>query len=133
MAERVTFSFCPLCAGRLDPHGGAGGRPACPACDYVQYPDPKVAAGGVFELDGGILLVRRNHDPMYGRWSFPSGYVDAGEVVEEAAVREVLEETAVEVRIDRLLGSTAERRARSSSSPSPERRPAASRVRARRR
>ncbi len=104
MAERVTFSFCPLCAGPLDPDGGPGGRPTCAACDYVQYADPKVAAGVVVELDGSILLVRRNHDPMYGRWSFPSGYVDAGEVVEEAAVREVLEETAVEVRIDRLLG-----------------------------
>ena len=104
MAERVTFSFCPLCAAPLDPDGGPGGRPVCAACDYVQYADPKVAAGVIVELDGGILLVRRNHEPMYGRWSFPSGYVDVGEVVEEAAVREVLEETAVEVRIDRLLG-----------------------------
>ena len=48
--------------------------------------------------------MRRNHEPMYGRWSFPSGYVDRGEAVEDAARREVLEETAVEVAIDRLLG-----------------------------
>ena len=41
---------------------------------------------------------------MLGRWAFPSGYVDAGEVVEEAALREVREETGVEVALDRLLG-----------------------------
>lgn len=41
---------------------------------------------------------------MMGRWSFPSGYVDAGENVEDAAVREVEEETGIKVSIDRLLG-----------------------------
>ena len=41
---------------------------------------------------------------MLGKWSFPSGFVDAGEVVAEAAVRETLEEAGVEVRIERLLG-----------------------------
>jgi ADP-ribose pyrophosphatase YjhB (NUDIX family) len=66
--------------------------------------DPKLAAGVVVEHEGRVLLVRRNHEPMYGRWTFPSGFVDAGEVVEEAARREVREEAGVDVRIDRLLG-----------------------------
>jgi 8-oxo-dGTP diphosphatase len=70
----------------------------------VRYENPKVATGVVAERDGRILLVRRNHEPMMGRWSFPSGFVDAGEVVEEAAIREAREETGVEVRIDNLLG-----------------------------
>ena len=104
MIEPAEFAFCPRCGTPLEPGRGPRGRPACPACDYVRWDDPKVAAGVVVESDGRILLVRRNHDPMYGRWSFPSGYVDAGEVVEQAAVREVLEETGVEVRIERLLG-----------------------------
>jgi 8-oxo-dGTP diphosphatase len=42
---------------------------------------------------------------MLGRWSFPSGFVDAGEELEAAAVREVEEETGVMVRIDHLLGA----------------------------
>ena len=102
--EPAELAFCPRCGTPLEPGRGPRGRPACPACDYVRWADPKVAAGVVVESDGRILLVRRNHDPMYGRWSFPSGYVDAGEVVEQAAAREVLEETGVEVRIERLLG-----------------------------
>ncbi len=104
MSAPETFKFCPRCGEPLQADGGPGGRPACDACGYVQWSDPKLAAGVVVEHDGRVLLVRRNHEPMYGRWSFPSGYVDRGEAVEDAARREVLEETAVEVAIDRLLG-----------------------------
>lgn len=97
-------TFCPVCGGPLDMTRGPGGRPECPACGFVQYANPKVAAGVVAERDGRILLIRRNHEPMLGRWSFPSGFVDAGEVVEEAAAREAFEEAGVRVRIDDLLG-----------------------------
>jgi ADP-ribose pyrophosphatase YjhB (NUDIX family) len=54
---------------------------------------------------GRLLLVRRNIEPHLGDWSFPSGYMDAGEVLEEAAVRETKEETGLDVRIERLLGA----------------------------
>jgi 8-oxo-dGTP diphosphatase len=96
--------YCPVCGGVLDPTRGPGGRAECPACGYVRYDNPKVATGVVAVRDGRILLVRRNHEPMLGRWSFPSGFVDAGEVVAEAAAREVREEAGVEVRVDALLG-----------------------------
>jgi len=104
VAEPVAATFCVHCAEPLEPGRGPRGRPACPGCGHVQWADPKVAAGVVVEREGRILLIRRNHEPMYGRWSFPSGYVDAGEIVEQAAAREVLEETGVAVEIERLLG-----------------------------
>src|SRR5690606_33928087 len=73
---------------------------------YRWYADPKVATGVlVTDARGRLLLVKRNHDPAMGRWAFPSGYVDAGEVLEEAATREVFEETGIEVRLERLLGA----------------------------
>jgi 8-oxo-dGTP diphosphatase len=56
------------------------------------------------ELDGGIVLEKRAHEPKLGLWSFPSGFVDAGEPLESAAIREVEEETGLLIEIDRLLG-----------------------------
>jgi ADP-ribose pyrophosphatase YjhB (NUDIX family) len=79
-------------------------RPVCPSCGAVHFEDPKVAVGVVVELGGCIVLGRRAHEPKLGLWSFPSGFVDAGEFLESAAVREVEEETGLQVRIDRLLG-----------------------------
>ena len=94
---------CARCGAVLAP--GAGGRPPrCLRCGRVAYLDPKIAAGVLVERSGRLLLVRRNHEPALGRWSFPSGYVDAGEVIEAAAAREVREETGLEVRLTRLLG-----------------------------
>ena len=83
-------------------------RPVCPACGRVVYYDPKVAAVTIISRQGQVLLVRRANMPGYGLWSVPGGYVDRGEVVEEAAVREVLEETGLVVRIHRLLGLYSE-------------------------
>jgi len=50
-----------------------------------------------------IWLLRRNIEPALGKWTYPSGYVDLGESVQEAAIRETREETLLEVRLDQLL------------------------------
>ena len=90
--EHLEQRYCPQCATELVPGRGPGGQPGCPACGFVRFDDPKVATGVVIEHEGRVLLVRRNHEPMMGRWTFPSGFVDAGEVVEAAARREAFEE-----------------------------------------
>jgi ADP-ribose pyrophosphatase YjhB (NUDIX family) len=76
----------------------------CSACAFVFFLDPKVAAGVVFFYDGGVLLVQRAIHPSYGKWVFPGGYVDRGETLESAALREVREESGLVVRLTRLLG-----------------------------
>jgi 8-oxo-dGTP diphosphatase len=79
-------------------------RPACGACGFVWYQDPKVAACTIPEVDGRLVLVRRGIEPARGRWVFPGGYMDRGETVAEAAVRETLEETGLSVEVRGLSG-----------------------------
>lgn len=83
-------------------------RPACPACDWIHYEDPKVAVAVLVGDRGRILLNRRAIAPGLGNWSFPSGYVNRGEQLELAAAREVREETGLEVTIGDLFGVYSE-------------------------
>jgi mutator protein MutT len=70
----------------------------------VHWLDPKVAACVIFRWRGGVFLMRRAIEPGYGLWTFPGGYVDRGETVEAAAVRETREEAGCEVALEDLLG-----------------------------
>jgi len=98
-------TYCHRCGEPLGEEHVAGAlRPKCGSCGAVVFLDPKVAVVVIASQDSRILMVKRDIDPMMGRWSFPSGYVDRGEVVEDAAVREVREETNVDVSLDALLG-----------------------------
>ena len=100
-----SYTYCHRCGEVLGEEHVAGAlRPKCGGCGEIVFFDPKLAVVVIASQDSRILMVKRDIDPMMGRWSFPSGYVDRGEVVEEAAVREVREETNVEVSLDGLLG-----------------------------
>lgn len=68
------------------------------------YPDqPIVGVGAVLVLEGKILLEKRKNQPGKGKWSIPGGIVDLGERLEDAVIRETLEETCLEVEKPRLL------------------------------
>ena len=104
------FKYCPMCAAPLveqDIYHGL--RLTCPACGFINFLEPKVVAVVVIEDKGKILLGKRNIDPGMGCWSFVSGYVERGEKLEEAALREVKEETNLDVRLERLIGIYSER------------------------
>lgn len=100
------YKFCPQCGGLLKKRLLKSGEPerlVCTACGFVFYMDPKLAAIALVPLDGGLVLVRRAIDPGYGLWVVPGGFVDAGEPVQEAVVRETLEETHLTVLVKRLF------------------------------
>ena len=101
------YNFCPLCGGRLKLRRLKAGEPerlVCDSCGFVFYQGPKLVAAVIFELDGGIVLTQRAIEPGYGKWTFPGGFVERGEVAERAAKREVLEETGLEVEVGPIIG-----------------------------
>lgn len=67
-------------------------------------PTPTVCVGAVAIDDGRLLLIRRAQPPGLGRWSVPGGRVEPGETIQEAVVRELLEETGVEGVCMGLIG-----------------------------
>ena len=102
----IDYRFCPRCGGPLDKRQIKSNEPkrlVCQACGFIFYQDPKVVAGTLFTLDGGIVLLKRGVEPALGKWVFPGGYVDRGESVREAAIRETKEESRLDVRLGPLL------------------------------
>lgn len=81
----------------------------CPQCGYrfEEYVNPLPTVDVIIELGTGeeptpIVLIERRNEPQ--GWALPGGFVDYGETVEEAAIREAREETSLEVRLTALLG-----------------------------
>ena len=103
----MEYRFCPRCGGKLgwekikpiEPE-----RLVCRSCAFIFYLDPKVVAGTLFTIDKSVVLLRRGVEPAMGKWVFPGGYVDRGESVAEAAIRETKEESQLEVKLNSLLG-----------------------------
>jgi 8-oxo-dGTP diphosphatase len=77
---------------------------SCPSCgsSVKQYRNPIPTVDIVIEFEGGIVLIERRNEPL--GWALPGGFVDYGESLEKAAIREAREETSLEISNLRLLG-----------------------------
>jgi ADP-ribose pyrophosphatase YjhB (NUDIX family) len=95
--------FCPRCA---QPAQVAYPRSiTCPHCGYGAYYNPKpVAAAIPVAPTGDIILLRRAFDPGKDLWTFPGGFVDLGETVQQAAHRETTEELGIGIELGALVG-----------------------------
>ncbi|MBI1885635.1 MAG: NUDIX hydrolase [Chloroflexi bacterium] len=98
--------FCPACGDALNQQllpSEERPRLVCPQ-GHILYVNPKIIVGVIPERRGKLLLMRRAIEPRHGFWTFPGGFMEIDESVEECAAREALEETGVTVRIDGLVG-----------------------------
>src|SRR4029453_16568414 len=105
--QHPDYRFCPTCGGALEARRLRASDPdrlVCTACGFIFYMDPKVAVGTIIKTsDERLVLVTRAIEPGYGLWVFPGGYVDRGEAMEAAALREAKEESGLDVRLDALI------------------------------
>jgi 8-oxo-dGTP diphosphatase len=98
-------TYCPNCGSTLHMAEAAGRpRPVCPDCGFVYYHNPIPAVGILIEQDGGLILIKRGHPPDPGEWALPSGFIEADESVEEAAIREAKEETGLDIKLRDMVG-----------------------------
>ena len=78
-------------------------REVCSSCGWVYYVQLKVGAAVIIEQDNKLLLLQRAHEPWVGSWMIPAGYIEADEDPQDAAKREVFEETGLNVELGDLV------------------------------
>ena len=99
------INFCCTCgqATRHEvPAGDSLPRHVCPACGVIQYQNPRMVVGTLALWEDRILLCRRAIEPRHGKWTLPGGFMENGESVEQAAIRETREEACAAVELDGL-------------------------------
>ena len=103
-------NFCSACgqpAATVVPEGDNRARSVCTACGTVHYVNPKLVVGSVPEYAGQILLCRRAIEPRKGFWTVPAGFMEIGETLGEAALRETWEEALARVELGSLFSVVA--------------------------
>jgi 8-oxo-dGTP diphosphatase len=103
---RDDYHHCPRCGGRLDVRMEEGrDRQVCSECGFVFYQNPAPAVGVIVIEEGKVLLVQRKFEPRKGGWTLPAGFVEYDEHVEGCAVRELKEETNLDVELTGLFAA----------------------------
>tara|TARA_Y100000748_G_scaffold245940_1_gene210383 strand:+ start:250 stop:762 length:513 start_codon:yes stop_codon:yes gene_type:complete len=77
----------------------------CPSCKAIHYENPKPTATLICPKKNSILLGRRAYDPGKGEWGLPGGFMELNETLEEAAMRELKEETNLNGKFNKILGT----------------------------
>ena len=96
------YRFCPLCGKPMvatEVEGRRRMRCRDKSCGYIFYQNPVPAAGAIVVQNDRILLVKRAHPPRIGWWCIPAGFMEWNEHPEQTAVREIAEETGLQVKL----------------------------------
>ncbi|NOX35116.1 MAG: NUDIX hydrolase [Deltaproteobacteria bacterium] len=98
----MDIKFCTTCGSPVElkiPLDDDHMRCVCTNCGEVHYSNPKMVVGCIPELNGRVLLCKRNIEPQKGKWTLPAGYLENKESVQDGALRETKEETMADVDI----------------------------------
>ena len=104
--SRPEMKFCSVCSEKITrqvPPGDTLARYVCTVCGHIHYQNPKVVTGCIVTWDEKILLCKRAIEPRSGYWTIPAGFMELGETLEQAALRETMEEACAEAVIDELF------------------------------
>lgn len=96
------MKYCSQCGHAVEQRVPAGDnlpRHVCPACETIHYHNPKIVTGCLPVWEDQVLLCRRAIEPQHGLWTLPAGFMENGETVEQAALRESWEEARANVEI----------------------------------
>jgi ADP-ribose pyrophosphatase YjhB (NUDIX family)/ribosomal protein S18 acetylase RimI-like enzyme len=98
--DNFATTYCQRCGHKMssDVIGGRE-RPVCPQCGFVIFKNPVPGVGVLVEMDGGVVLIKRGHQPKKDLWALPAGFIEADESMEEAAIRECKEETNMNIEL----------------------------------
>ena len=98
--------FCSVCGAAVTqgiPPGDDKARHICPQCGTIHYQNPRMVVGTLPVWQGQVLLCRRAIEPRHGYWTLPAGFMENGESLEQAALRETSEEAGCQVELGPLL------------------------------
>ena len=100
------MNYCSNCGSSQlvwkKPAGEHLSRQVCEQCQMIHYQNPKIIAGCLPVWENKILLCKRAIEPRYGLWTVPAGFMENGESIEEAAMRETWEEANAKVSLKSL-------------------------------
>lgn len=96
------LNYCSACGSSVShriPPGDSLERGICDACGAIHYRNPRLVVGALPEWEDRILLCRRAIEPRHGKWTLPAGFMENGETVAAAAIRETLEEAGARLEL----------------------------------
>lgn len=100
------INFCCACGAPVSlrvPAGDSLPRHVCNACGAIHYRNPRLIVGALPEWEDRVLLCRRAIEPCIGLWTLPAGFMENGESVATAAVRETVEEARARIELGEMF------------------------------
>lgn len=99
--KMIKWKYCPQCKRPLDT---SGEYPYCRHCDLTIYLASKPTAGVLIAKDNKVLLSKRGIEPYKGKYDILGGFLKLGEDPKKGAIREVKEETGLDVKLTHFIG-----------------------------